>query len=359
MTIKKTTRDNTVTLLDMNDNGENAEISEREEESIKNLIKAAGPSFDISEARKNRVNSVVHDAWQKSLKEKAEQKRQKNKMVTWSAMWASAACLLLAVLAMPYFSLDRLDSAQSVAVVSVAKGVGYFFSGNGKNAISKDTVIHAGEIIETDKDGGVALALSNNGSLRLNQQTRLTVISESAFELEHGSVYFDSGIRGEKKPIEIRTKLGVLTDIGTQFEVRFVHDNLRVRVREGKVQLDAVEKKNDNLLSVKQELVLTENGETSLTTIEPDSLEWSWVQSLAPIMDLAGHNLDEYLNWLTRENGWELHYQSQALQHYAETNILQGSINGMTPRETLTAVAAISDIAFNIDSGVLLIKKMD
>ena len=51
-------------------------------------------------------------------------------------------------------------------------------------------------------------------------------------------MYYDSGISSHnKQPIVIRTLYGVVTDIGTQFEVETRHEQFQVSVREGTVNI--------------------------------------------------------------------------------------------------------------------------
>src|SRR2546427_815740 len=82
-------------------------------------------------------------------------------------------------------------------------------------------------------DGRAALRLDAGPSVRLDAGSDLRLVSAHVLELRRGAVYVDTGARspngsaatasgaeGPASPIEIRTSLGRVRDVGTQFEVR-------------------------------------------------------------------------------------------------------------------------------------------
>jgi len=328
------------------DNKGNEHIDEGD---IDQLIKRAGPRPHISAERRARVQQSIHHEWQAALQKNQQQKRRS----VYLGIGISSASL--SVIFLLFFLLPKTIEASKVEIakVSMLKGKTFILQDEQKQApLIIGTSILRGQSIQTEKESGIALSLKQNQSLRLDQNTQLIILAEDTFQLVQGAIYFDSG-PGNQKPshtsrkIKVHTDFGIVTDIGTQFEIRLKKNDMQINVREGEVNLNSDLIKNkrveeNNSLSVSPE------GRLKHSAISPDSLQWSWALSLAPNFTLEGKSLDEYLIWLCREKGWSLRYADQSIAQNAMSNILHGSISGISMDDTLSAVAVISNINYTL-----------
>jgi len=93
--------------------------------------------------------------------------------------------------------------------------------------------------VATGSDGRFALRLGSGHSVRLDRSTRVRLLGQELLALDRGTVYVDSGFGASVRDgLVVRTPLGVVQEIGTQFEVRLeTDDTARIRLREGAVAL--------------------------------------------------------------------------------------------------------------------------
>ena len=221
--------------------------------------------------------------------------------------------------------------------------------------LQAETPIPAGTTLETD-EGTAALRLVDGGSLRLDRGTRVQLSSGSAAVLEEGAVYLDVQ---DASGVEIRTTLGVVRDIGTQFEVRLSADGnrLRVRVREGKVILRRGPDGHE--ATVGEQLVMTIDGTLERGTTPLDGEEWEWVLESAPVPDLEGLDLLTFLRWLAREGGWSLRFEDAELEERAASIRLFGDAQGLDPRQATALVFRSSGegLSYRMADGALVVER--
>ena len=226
--------------------------------------------------------------------------------------------------------------------------------------------IHAGTVIETGAPssadsagrasaGRAALRLAGGQSMRLDNDTRVRFASSSGVVLERGAVYVDS--RGGSS-IEVRTTLGVVRDIGTQFEVRLMSESdaglsLRIRVREGSVIVDR-DQQSDHA-TVGEELTVDRDGRVTRASSPIYGPHWGWVLDTAPAPEIAGQPLEVFLDWLSREGGWRVRFVDEGTAQLASTTILHGDIQDLTPREASAMVLHSSGLDYTLEGELLLV----
>ena len=220
--------------------------------------------------------------------------------------------------------------------------------------------IHAGAIVETGvavsgSANRASLRLAGGQSMRLDNGTRVRVASSSSVILERGAVYFDSAGAG----LEVRTTLGVVRDIGTQFEVRLTSGSdadttLRVRVREGSIVLESRGEAHHAMVG--EELTLDRSG-LRRSTIPINGPHWDWVLDTAPAPDVAAQPLQVFLDWVTREGGWTTRFADPATAEIAASTILHGDIRGLTPIEATEVVLSGSGLAYRLEADFLVIEQ--
>ena len=216
--------------------------------------------------------------------------------------------------------------------------------------------------IRTEPGSRIGLVLSNGVSVRIDESTQLALASLSEIRLENGAVYVDSGAdQSTNRQVEVITRAGSTRDIGTQFEVRYAENRLRVRVREGRV----VVQRGTELLhgSSGEQVVVGPSHYLVRTRIARYDPVWQWVEDVAPTPELYNRPASALLEWVARETGREIQFAGPEVQARADTAILRGSgvktvqEQNLPPMEVLEAVMPTTDLEYEIlDSGDILIQ---
>jgi len=212
-----------------------------------------------------------------------------------------------------------------------------------------------GDAIITGADARVALRAPSGHSLRLDSGTTLRVLSDRVFALERGAVYVDlrSDRARPETPLRIDTPVGTIEEQGTQFAVRFDGGALSLRVREGAVTLSAAAARS--VTRAGQALTLDASGRITTTDDAGTGAGWAWVESIAPMMEIEGRSLLEFLDWVVRERGVRLRFADSGLEGRAPSIVLKGSIAGMTLEQATTSVLATCGATHRWDEGALVI----
>ena len=320
---------------------------------VPDLVRLAGPGDPVPEDAVRRARQAVQGAWLETV----QQRRRKTR-----AAWAIAASLLLvmSMLALSRSAMDWLfGPGPTVAVLESATGTGLRPSPgsttpleSSKPAVLGD-VLRAGDTVAT-AEGLAALRLSGGASLRLDAHTRLTWIAAQELRLEAGAVYVDSGPRDAQ--ITIRTPFGIVRDIGTQFEARLDGSDLRIRVRDGEVEV--LKGRRRSVAKRGVEMTVETDGEVRRDTVEIHGEPWLAYQSVAPSFELEGATLADYLRWLIRETGWTLDFTDPAIAIEAKSVVLHGSIHGVPVEETPFVVLPTCRLVGVPSDGVFEIRRM-
>jgi ferric-dicitrate binding protein FerR (iron transport regulator) len=261
-------------------------------------------------------------------------------------IYALAACLLLLLLG-GWWWLAGDDRAVLGDIANVELSSGDLTVGE---------TLKKGDILEPA--GRVAVRMVRGQSVRLDEGSRLLMLSESRLELERGAVYIDSGPSAPAgAATEILTPLGSVTETGTQFEVRLVDesDSVRISVREGGVSITTDE--GSHAAVGGEQLTLGRDGSAERSALAPDAQQWFWVLETAPAIEIEGRSLASYLDWVARETGWRIRYADETLQRSAETILLHGTIEGLRPDESLGVVLEGSGLFYLREDGSVLIAR--
>jgi ferric-dicitrate binding protein FerR (iron transport regulator) len=162
-------------------------------------------------------------------------------------------------------------------------------------------------------------------------------MSSSEIRLEEGSVYIDnpSG-SGSLTALAVHTPLGIVREIGTQFEVRLRERSLRLRVREGTVALHRADEVES--AGVGTEVILGPNDSLQRQTIAPHGPEWAWVIKIAPKLDIEGRPLEDFLTWVSRETGRHVRFENESIKESTSNIVLHGTIEGLSLADALDTV---------------------
>lgn len=311
-----------------------------EEDAAVRLLRAAGPRAPVSTDRAARVRSAVQLEWR-------TRRRRRNvfRRTAFAAAIASAAVLLF--FTGPTTLPDRLVAplGEPIAVVEAVTGA---------DGVERADTIRAGQWIETGPGARLALRFASDTSVRLDLDSRMRALSSKVIELSSGALYVDTG--KEHGSVEIRTPLGTVRDVGTQFEVRLVDDSLRLRVRTGTVEL----RDRTRSISGQPGTEIMFSAASAVTRpIAPHSPEWAWVADVAPPIEMEGVPLAAFLQRVAREQGWTVEYPDAAIARRAETIILHGSVRDLTPYEAVDVAIAASGLRHRVAGGSVIVSRGD
>jgi ferric-dicitrate binding protein FerR (iron transport regulator) len=263
-------------------------------------------------------------------------------------------------------SRGRLRLLALAAAVVAAVGVGWWLwsveagpaarveRAAGVPGLAVGQEILAGTGLET-ASGRAALRLVGGPSLRLDTGTRVRLVSATEVRLDRGAVYLDSSPGARQ--ISVRTPLGVVTDVGTQFEVRLLGEGeaLRVRVREGEVRIEGGTASLSGMAG--SEVTLRADGSLERSRVASHGSAWSWVVEAAPPLEIEGLTLEQLLARVARETGWTVEYEDEGLAASAGPVRVHGSVGGLAPDQVLEVVLPGAGLRHRVVDGRLVISR--
>ncbi len=328
----------------------------RQGDRIGQLIRSAGPREAVADDRMDRVRQNVHETWRQTIAPRTW-RFPTLRLTSWFALPVAAAAAILITVTVGIWPGLGGQGAE-FARFDVLRGEVIAFDSQARRIDDLENVtLGAGFAVETGSEGRAALSLTSGHSIRFDHATRVVLAANDELILERGAIYLDSGVGRNRQSIRIETPFGVARDIGTQFELRLLDSSLRLRVREGRVQLASVPEitTQDYDVPVGGELTLYSTGSSAQREIPVYGPAWEWTSDLAPGFMLEGRTLDDFLAWITRENGWRLRYSDPAIELSAAGNILHGSIEDLYAEQALEAVLLVTGIDYRLQDGILTV----
>ena len=315
--------------------------SEDEDQAIEHLLGAIGPRAEVPEDVLEQVRESVRAEWRALVGA-----RQRRRRVFAYGLAASGVFALVVT-----FGLFTLTGNHR-PVATVARVIGTLeVSDQGSGAwheLAAGEPITAGEVLRASIDGRAALTASSGIQLRLDAGSMIEFESAHRLALSTGAVYVDAdsdAASGAKFAPEfaVVTPLGVVSHIGTQFEVRSRGRGrmIEINVREGSVRLRNAS--GENLAHAGEQLRVTDSS-IERRPLSPQDPRWQWALQIAPEFDIEGVPLAEFLRWVSRETGRELVYLSPRAADAARTLVLHGSIGALPPDVALDAVLSTTQL---------------
>lgn len=332
----------------------------QDEAAVARLLRISGARDEIPMSVESRVYAAVVEEWRNSTGEpdgsrvydhvQHSWKRQtmRSRLLRWILPVAVAAtAALVAVLMTQPPPISPVSVGTVAKVVSPATGGGALFLGE---------EIYTEMTIETGDGEGYSFLLARNESLRLDENSALRIDAPDGFTLLRGRVYADTGEAVYRNgALRIDTKLGAVTDIGTQFAVSLRDDLLDVAVREGRVD---VRRENVMLVAMSGErLKLDQQGAATVDLMPATDDYWDWTTALAPAFEIEGKSLIEFLKWASRESGRVLFFQDSEVRMAAMRTDLHGSIEGFAPLEAIESVLATTAFRYRIENDRIVIER--
>ncbi len=319
------------------------------------LLRLAGPREPAPADRAARVRTSVRAEWQQAVSV-----RRRRVRVAWSAgVLATAALLLLYVrptgpeTAGAPAAVATIDAVDGDVTVTPGEG-GSPAGATAPGTASPGDRLPPGSRIATSETARVRLRLSNGARMHVNRATRVRFISPTALALDRGAVFIAGGPDAQGA-LEVRTPFGTARDIGTEFEVHVDGGAATVRVREGRVRVERDGASHD--AGPSDELVIEGSGRVQRRTIPSSGWTWAWALPEPSRFEIEGRSLNEFLDWLCRENAWRLVWADATVERHAARTILHGSIEGLTAQDALAAVLPASGVEHRLDDGVLSVER--
>jgi ferric-dicitrate binding protein FerR (iron transport regulator) len=258
---------------------------------------------------------------------------------------AAAAAVLL------FIGLGLRDGVAGEFRVEVVRGS---VRARGADELKPGDLLGAGDVVRTAPDSRIALRLQDGTSLRLDTQSTARLLSAASIALLEGALYVDTGASPLRaSPIEVHTPLGLVTEVGTQFDVRLSAGSLSLRVRDGQVSLS----RGGRLYSAGagRRLTVDSEGKVAAGDTARHGEEWSWTLGIAPSFDLEGRSLHDFLAWVSSETGWRVEYEEPSIAERAPTLILHGSIEGLRPDQAPAAVLPTCGLRHKVAEGAVIV----
>lgn len=317
---------------------------------VRDLLRRPRPAA-VDATRAARVRPAVHAAWQEAAGGRRDWKQ-------WVALAAAAALLFAIGLTLMNWQRDRGTSQSAAPLAStsfVTNEVMFELAGQTRAGRVGEELAPGTRI--TTNGGRASIVLTNGVELRLDSNTIITLDTERSMSLGGGALYLDSSNRtGAPETVAIVARGTVIRDIGTRYEVRLTDQELRVRVRDGRVEVLSAfgmrEADRGGQLSVTSSGIVAGRAPMS-------GADWDWIVRAVRPPQLEGRPLPEFLAWAEREGGREIRFADPALERANAATIVYGAIERLTVDEALDVVLPSCGLARVTDNDVITIVAAD
>lgn len=264
------------------------------------------------------------------------------------AAFALAASIAMAVgIAVTVF---RGGAVAPVEVATLVRAQGTFFmQGEDRSAALTpgDTRVLSGQVLTTGAGAAVGIEWNDGGSLRVDENTEVEFVSPREISLQAGRLYFDSAAARPGSGLVMRTPHGTVRHVGTQYLTESSPTTLVVSVREGRVSIAGTYR--DETAVAGQRLELRGSGPAIVTNTNGTGADWEWTEAVAPPVDMQGKSTYEFLQWVGRETGHAVRFESESAERLARETMLIGEI-ASDPRTELRLRMMTVDLDARFDT---------
>jgi len=329
----------------------NAPTTPPDDDALGRLIARAPPRRTPPDHVERLVRRNVEAAWQAQLAERKARRPSRTR-----GTWVATAASLVAVVSIGLVVLRggaRIDAPLGAYVMPLGTLTVLDHEGDPRTLTraAGGTPVLPEDRVRTAADGGLRIQLATGPGLRVAANTELRWLGADRVELVKGAVFVDSGARlDESAPLAIETRHGVVSHLGTRYLVRVTDTAVDVRVREGRVTVDAAGRK---MIAGSGELIVVSRGRPPVKGSDAGHGEaWQWIEQLADPFPIENHTLAEFFDWVASETGVSVRYAS-GTEEVARRTVLHGRPQVATPREALATVIQTSDLQATLVDGEL------
>jgi len=306
---------------------------DNENDHVAALIQLAGKRPAVPDDVAARVRAAVREEWEQSTSRRRTRVR----------FAAVAAAAMIAVITAFFVTRTPKTTPPAVrAVVAALESVSGAAIVSDGRFVEAGAQLRAGDVLETAHGANASLKWGSD-TLRVDGDTRVRLDSDRALFLERGAVFVAS--HGHR--VVVTTPLGEIRDVGTEFEVRLEMKMVRVRVREGRVDLRSGGVTRTAVAGV--ELSADASGAVTERAIARVGGDWDWIVRAAPAIALEGRTLRNVVDTVSREKGLRPVYQGVGDAR------LHGKLP-LSPEEALQAALAASSASARIDGDRLIVR---
>jgi ferric-dicitrate binding protein FerR (iron transport regulator) len=305
--------------------------NDSDDAEIATLLRGAGTRIDPPADMARAVQAAVHAEWQQVVAT-----RQRRRMFVWAAAASIGAVAIGSIVAVRFLN----ETGQPIATLQRTDGDVFIRSQDTWVRVAAGQRVAVGEGVRSE--GRAALEFDNGLAVRLDRGTAFELETSERLALRTGAVYVDANPKRAHGAFIVSTHAGDVRHLGTQYVVRMHVDGIEVSVREGRVSID-----NDagsTAASAGERVEVSLRGEVRRGSIAPTAEQWRWASEVAPSFVIENASLAAFLDWIARETGRALVYESPQAQAAAATVTLHGSIAELAPDVALTAVLATTPL---------------
>lgn len=321
-----------------------------QDKDIERVLKSAGAREEPPVEIERAVREGLRAEWRAML----DARRVRQRRFAGLALAAGVVAAAIGV----WVAAPRLAGpGDAVGTVTLASGGMNAKSGlfGSWNAVTAGDSLSAGQTLKTGPGGRGALALPGGISVRLDGSTRLTLASAAEIALDRGALYVDAKSAFGSPRLDVTTPAGSVRHVGTQYEVRLVGSDIRLRVREGRVEWQS---RSGGLEQGRagEQLTISDDGSIERGAALPYGESWDWIAAATPGIDIEGLPLAEFLTWASRELGREVRFHGLETAREAAAIVLHGSIAGLTPKQALDAVLATTRLRATVADALIILE---
>lgn len=315
-------------------------------DALGELIRVAGRRSLPPHEDYAQVLEAATRAWQRKLR---SQRRRR---------WLYAAAAALTAIGVGVATLRHWmpqETAVGTAAVVHGSAAMRFANDDTWQPIQRGSAIPAGALVRTGTTGGLALALDGGAAVRVKARSELRLESAHTLRLRIGTIYVDSGVGRRPGSLRIETDSGTVRDVGTIFELRVAPNALRIRVREGRVEIDTPGQPARFHSNAGEQLEIEPGGTVHRSVIAPNDAVWTWAEALAAAPEIEGRPLLQFLLWVARETGRQLQFQEPAIEAQAREVVLHGKTRELTPLQALELMLSTTDLEYVLPSDQVIV----
>jgi ferric-dicitrate binding protein FerR (iron transport regulator) len=298
----------------------------KDEDPIERLLRHSTPRSDPPEDATRRTHAAVMAAWEDLRRRRARVR-----------LMAAAASLALILVGSGAWLVARRP-APELARVERVQGEVHRVGGPAASALVIDgTVISAGQRLVTAADGGLTLRRASGLTLRVGASSELSFGSRDSFEMLAGIVYIDTGSNTPSRdPLAVMTRAGRVQHVGTRFSVAVAREEVRIAVRDGKVNL--ARSNGNTLIGAGEEARIGADGRMETQRLASNSAVWKWLDPAPGPIAIDDRVLFDVMAELGAAAGLAVRYATPAVETEAHQLRLRG------PPLTLPTDAAIDGV---------------
>lgn len=302
-----------------------------DEQELERILKKVGPRPLPPQEVRQETKSAVYALWREQVETSRRARMTRRLALAASVVIVVTAGLFLLENRVPE-SIASVDGSMN-RVETYTDGSWREFNGESLGRSSR---------IRTGSDAYLSLSLMNGINVRLDQNTDVSLTDVEMLSLLKGSVYVDSYGFLPDGGFVVNTGFGSANDIGTQFVVTTHEDGWNVQVREGVVVVRDSE--ITTLVELGERLTISADDVMTTTEVKSDDPSWKWTENVSPLFVIEGKSLNDYLEWMARETGRKIEFQTELARSAAKSTMLHGSIEGLQPGESLGVVLSTTDL---------------